>query len=86
MIPVVVAETGWPCFGSQPAEVDANQVYAEMFLRGLIRHLNSGMGTPLRKEGALEVYVYELFDSHGTKQAGSLAPPSSSYERGDSVP
>ncbi|KAL1535442.1 hypothetical protein AAHA92_28219 [Salvia divinorum] len=57
-VPVIVTETGWPT-GSE-AEDAGN--YAEMYLRGLITHLRSGSGTPLRKEGAAEAYVYELFD------------------------
>ncbi|KAG2730440.1 hypothetical protein I3760_01G292200 [Carya illinoinensis] len=60
-IPVVVAETGWPSSGDA-LEVDANSAYAEMYLRGLVAHLKSGLGTPLRKEGVAEAYIYELFD------------------------
>ncbi|GMH30568.1 hypothetical protein Nepgr_032411 [Nepenthes gracilis] len=65
-IPVVVAETGWPGFAVK-AEADANQVYAEMYLRGLIRHLRSGNGTPLRKGGVAQTYIYELFDRQGNR-------------------
>ncbi|OMO76100.1 Glycoside hydrolase, family 17 [Corchorus olitorius] len=61
-IPVIVAETGWPSGGGDAGEVEANGIYAEMYLKGLVRHLKSGMGTPLRKEGISEVYVYELMD------------------------
>ncbi|XP_057789036.1 glucan endo-1,3-beta-glucosidase 13-like [Salvia miltiorrhiza] len=61
-VPVIVTETGWP---SQPEAQDAGN-YAEMYLRGLLRHLRSGLGTPLRKEGAAEAYVYELFDQKST--------------------
>ncbi|GAB2229005.1 hypothetical protein Droror1_Dr00023139 [Drosera rotundifolia] len=64
-IPVVVAETGWPSGGG--GEIEANEVYAEMYLRGLLRHLRSGVGTPLRKEGVKEVYVYELFDKQNCR-------------------
>lgn len=63
-IPVIVTETGWPSAPGPDAgeEVDAHQVYAEMFLRGLIKHLKSGYGTPLKKDGVSEVYIFELFD------------------------
>ncbi|EXB76107.1 Glucan endo-1,3-beta-glucosidase 13 [Morus notabilis] len=61
-IPVVVAETGWPSASGDPTEADANPAYAELYLRGLVRHLRSGIGTPLRKEGVAEAYIYELFD------------------------
>ncbi|KAM7271440.1 hypothetical protein ACFE04_030654 [Oxalis oulophora] len=65
-IPVVVAETGWPSCGDD-TEMDANLVYAEMYLRGLVNHLKSGIGTPLRKEGVKEAYIYDLVDhcDHG---------------------
>ncbi|KAL8167592.1 hypothetical protein V2J09_009091 [Rumex salicifolius] len=39
-----------------------------MFLRGLIKHLNSGDGIPLRKDGALQAYVYEFFDNMATME------------------
>lgn len=57
-IPVVVTETGWP----SETEAEAAGNYAEMYLKGLVKHLRSGLGTPLRKEGVAETYVYELFD------------------------
>ncbi|XVF83859.1 hypothetical protein PTKIN_Ptkin16aG0527200 [Pterospermum kingtungense] len=64
-IPVIVAETGWPSGGGQAGEVEANGVYAEMYLKGLVKHLRSGVGTPLKREGIAEVYVYELMDHEG---------------------
>ncbi|KAI3748798.1 hypothetical protein L6452_12143 [Arctium lappa] len=64
-IPVVVAETGWPCFDPS-SEAEARGIYAEMYLQGLINHLRSGKGTPLRKEGVAEAYIYELFDANET--------------------
>ncbi|KAK6227887.1 hypothetical protein SCA6_000227 [Theobroma cacao] len=64
-IPLIVAETGWPSGGGDAGEVEANGVYAEMYLKGLVGRLKSGVGTPLRKEGLAEVYVYELMDHDG---------------------
>ncbi|XP_076903677.1 glucan endo-1,3-beta-glucosidase-like [Bidens hawaiensis] len=61
-IPVVVAETGWPCYDSSN-EIEAREGYARMYLQGLVDHVRSGEGTPLRKEGAAEIYVYEMFDT-----------------------
>ncbi|XP_054788471.1 glucan endo-1,3-beta-glucosidase [Prosopis cineraria] len=61
-IPIIVTETGWPSASSTGNEADANKVYAEIYLKGLVKHLKSGKGTPLRKEGLSEVYIYELFD------------------------
>ncbi|KAD5962075.1 hypothetical protein R6Q59_014406 [Mikania micrantha] len=64
-IPVIVAETGWPCFDSSN-EVEARDVYSKMYLQGLINHVRLGKGTPLRKEGASEIYIYEVFDTNDT--------------------
>ncbi|KAM1780223.1 hypothetical protein ACFX12_041516 [Malus domestica] len=61
-IPVIVTETGWPSYSTDPAEIDANPVYAEMYIKGLLFHLRSGKGTPLRREGVAETYIYELLD------------------------
>ncbi|KAK9913679.1 hypothetical protein M0R45_037489 [Rubus argutus] len=61
-IPLIVTETGWPSSSTDPSEVDANPVYAELYFKGLVGHLKSGRGTPLRKEGVTAVYIYELID------------------------
>ncbi|KAM5556599.1 glucan endo-1,3-beta-glucosidase 2 [Rosa sericea] len=61
-IPLIVTETGWPSSSTDPREVDANPVYAELYIKGLLGHLRSGRGTPLRKEGVPLVYIYELID------------------------
>ncbi|XP_038702708.1 glucan endo-1,3-beta-glucosidase, acidic [Tripterygium wilfordii] len=76
-IQVIVAETGWPSFGGDAVEADATTAYAEMYLKGLLRHLRSGVGTPLRKEGVAEVYIYELVDTEvkqGNRNWGILYP------------
>lgn len=71
-IPIVVTETGWPSSSAAGNEVDANLGYAEIYLRGLVKHLRSGMGTPLLKDGVREVYVYEMFDKkEGTSSSSS---------------
>lgn len=79
-IPLIVSETGWPSSGDA-SEVDANTAYAEMYLKGLVAHLKSGLGTPLRKEGVAEAYIFELFDkevrpgvSQPERQWGILYP------------
>ncbi|KDP44834.1 hypothetical protein JCGZ_01334 [Jatropha curcas] len=61
-IPIIVAETGWPSSSSDFSEVDATPAYAETYIKGLVAHLNSGLGTPLRKEGVAETYIFELAD------------------------
>ncbi|KAJ4971937.1 hypothetical protein NE237_005036 [Protea cynaroides] len=65
-IPVVVTETGWPSYGGED-EGDATEDYAHMYNTGLLKHLQSGLGTPLRREGVAEIYIYELFDEDGKK-------------------
>ncbi|KAL6123615.1 hypothetical protein ACLB2K_076136 [Fragaria x ananassa] len=61
-IPLIVTETGWPSSSTDPREVEATPVYAEIYIKGLLGHLKSGRGTPLRKEGVAQVYIYELID------------------------
>ncbi|WCJ19768.1 O-Glycosyl hydrolases family 17 protein [Euphorbia peplus] len=61
-VPVVVAETGWPSSGRGLDEVEATLALSEKYVRGLVSHLRSGLGTPLRKEGVAEAYVFELID------------------------
>ncbi|KAJ6325149.1 hypothetical protein OIU76_012267 [Salix suchowensis] len=67
-LPVIVAETGWPSTGGDPTEVDAKLEYAEMYIKGLVGHLRSGVGTPLRKEGVSQAYIFELIDKDIVKQ------------------
>ncbi|KAK2983251.1 hypothetical protein RJ640_023371 [Escallonia rubra] len=72
-IPIIVTETGWPSSASGAGNTndgEASPVFAEMYLKGLLLHLNSGLGTPLRKEGVAEAYIYQLFDN-GTEQGSN---------------
>nr|GEU60831.1 glycoside hydrolase, catalytic domain-containing protein [Tanacetum cinerariifolium]GEV04405.1 glycoside hydrolase, catalytic domain-containing protein [Tanacetum cinerariifolium]GEV08176.1 glycoside hydrolase, catalytic domain-containing protein [Tanacetum cinerariifolium]GEX08917.1 glycoside hydrolase, catalytic domain-containing protein [Tanacetum cinerariifolium] len=72
-IPLVVTETGWPSLGDgEDGELETRPLFAEIYLRGLVCHLQSGIGTPLRQEGVAETYVYEVFDTNTTfgNQAG----------------
>lgn len=76
-IPIIVTETGWPCSdggsGSNQqagATPDASELYAEMYLKGLVSHLKSGLGTPLRREGVAQTYIYQLFDEMTEKGNG----------------
>ncbi|KAL2939754.1 Glucan endo-1 3-beta-glucosidase 13 [Bienertia sinuspersici] len=74
-IPVVVTGTGWPSSpGNSPGEEsDANLVYAEMYLRGLIGHLKSGECSPLKKDAVSEAYIFELFDRE--RNQGNTSEP-----------
>ncbi|XP_027155290.1 glucan endo-1,3-beta-glucosidase GI [Coffea eugenioides] len=58
---LILSQTGWPSSSSGENE-EATPAYAQMYLKGLISHLKSGLGTPLKKDGVAEVYIYELFD------------------------
>ncbi|XP_058100135.1 glucan endo-1,3-beta-glucosidase 11-like [Magnolia sinica] len=69
-IPVIVTETGWPSDGDV-TEPEANKQCARMYSVGLIMHLMKGVGTPLRREGATETYLFELFDAKTKQGPGS---------------
>ncbi|KMT18269.1 hypothetical protein BVRB_2g024340 [Beta vulgaris subsp. vulgaris] len=74
-IPIIVTETGWPSSpGSDLKEESyANQVFAQMYLKGLVDHLKfEGGATPLKKDGVSEVYIYELFDKEITHNSSSM--------------
>lgn len=66
-IQVIVTETGWP--NEDGSEAIGN--YAEMYLKGLLMHLRSGMGTPLKKEGVAQAYIYQLFDEFDLKNSSN---------------
>ncbi|KAH7854394.1 hypothetical protein Vadar_013309 [Vaccinium darrowii] len=77
-IPVVVTETGWPSgpvAGDKKSDPDATEVFAEVYVNGLIEHLKSGLGTPLRKEGVAQTYIYELFDTDEKVENGTAPQP-----------
>ncbi|KAF8044763.1 hypothetical protein N665_6959s0001 [Sinapis alba] len=68
-LPVVVAETGWPRWSSVSSEIDdATPKCSETFLNALVDHLPSGKGTPLRKEGVSEVFIFELCNKESKQQ------------------
>ncbi|GLJ21552.1 hypothetical protein SUGI_0399470 [Cryptomeria japonica] len=64
-MPIVVGEIGWPTDGDK----NANSEYAQRFNQGLLKHLMSGQGTPMRR-GNIEAYLFSLFD----EDAKSIAP------------
>ncbi|XP_013651000.2 glucan endo-1,3-beta-glucosidase 12-like [Brassica napus] len=71
-LPVVVAETGWPSWSSNSSEVYATPKCSQRFLNALVDHLRGGKGTPLRKEGVSEVYIFELCDKQQSKRTWGL--------------
>ncbi|OMO95895.1 Glycoside hydrolase, family 17 [Corchorus capsularis] len=71
-IPLIVAATGWPNGGNQKWELEAKLDYAQIYVNGLVKHLKSGVGTPLREEGVAEVYVEWMDFSIGKPGWGTI--------------
>ncbi|XP_031280681.1 glucan endo-1,3-beta-glucosidase [Pistacia vera] len=60
-IEIVIAETGWPSRGdSSQIGVDARS--AAEYNRNLMRHVTSGVGTPLMPNRTFETYIFALFN------------------------
>ncbi|KAG0503240.1 hypothetical protein HPP92_003312 [Vanilla planifolia] len=56
---IIVGKVGWPTNGA----INASSEAARCFLQGLIEHLDSKIGTPLRpKRPPLETYIFSLLD------------------------
>ncbi|KAL2333013.1 hypothetical protein Fmac_014226 [Flemingia macrophylla] len=56
---IVVAKIGWPTDGA----ANASSNLAETFMKGLMSHLHSNLGTPLRPhKSPLETYILSLLD------------------------
>eukprot|EP01018_Ginkgo_biloba_P026845 Gb_21213 [translate_table: standard] len=64
-LPIFVGEVGWPTDGDK----NANLNYAQRFNQGLMKHVLSGQGTPMRT-GNVEIYLFSLID----EDAKSVAP------------
>ncbi|KAL8168173.1 hypothetical protein V2J09_009675 [Rumex salicifolius] len=62
---IIVGEVGWPTDGDK----SANNANAKRFNQGLIKHVLSGAGTPLR-QGLINVYLFSLIDENSK----SIAP------------
>ncbi|KAL5988529.1 hypothetical protein ACLOJK_036294 [Asimina triloba] len=61
-VDVVIAETGWPSAGDAGAQLGADGQKAATYNRNLIRHVNSGRGTPLMPNRRFETYIFALFN------------------------
>ncbi|XP_058070994.1 glucan endo-1,3-beta-glucosidase 8-like [Magnolia sinica] len=64
-VPIIIGEVGWPTDGDK----NANTKNAKRFNQGLIRHVLSDEGTPMRR-GKINVYLFGLIDEN----AKSIAP------------
>ncbi|KAF8380006.1 hypothetical protein HHK36_027475 [Tetracentron sinense] len=62
-VDIVIAETGWPSIGdSAQIGVDANN--AAQYNGNLMRHVTSGLGTPLMPNRTFEAYIFSLFNEN----------------------
>uniref|UniRef100_A0A0A9DGD8 X8 domain-containing protein n=1 Tax=Arundo donax TaxID=35708 RepID=A0A0A9DGD8_ARUDO len=62
-VDIVVAETGWPSAG-EDWEVGVSVDLARDYNKNTIRHLGSGVGTPLMPNRTFEVSIFSLFDEN----------------------
>ena len=62
-IEIVVAETGWPTAGD-PAQIGVDPMSASEYNGNLIRHVTSGVGTPLMPNRTFDTYIFALFDEN----------------------
>ncbi|XP_031495562.1 glucan endo-1,3-beta-glucosidase 7 [Nymphaea colorata] len=60
-VDIVVAETGWPYQGGA-TEVGPSVENAKAYNGGLVAHLRSMSGTPLRPGKPVDTYIFALFD------------------------
>ncbi|PKA62542.1 Glucan endo-1,3-beta-glucosidase 6 [Apostasia shenzhenica] len=56
-MPIIIGEIGWPSDG----DMNANVQYAQKFNQGLVNHISSGVGTPMRP-GPIDAYLFSLID------------------------
>ncbi|XP_044506739.1 glucan endo-1,3-beta-glucosidase-like [Mangifera indica] len=62
-VDIVVGETGWPSAGD-PNQPDSNLQNALLYNGNLVKHVNSGKGTPLMPNRIFEVYIFALFNEN----------------------
>ncbi|KAK1415560.1 hypothetical protein QVD17_31343 [Tagetes erecta] len=62
-VEIIVAETGWPS-GGDPQNTHANPANAAAYNGGLLKKVNSGVGTPLMPGRKFETYIFSLFNEN----------------------
>lgn len=62
-VDIVVGETGWPSAGD-PNQPDSNLQNALSFNGNLVKHVNTGKGTPLMPNRTFETYIFALFNEN----------------------
>ncbi|KAL6972129.1 hypothetical protein U1Q18_031816 [Sarracenia purpurea var. burkii] len=60
-VEIVIAETGWPSKGD-PEQVGVDVESASEFNGKLLRHVTSGVGTPLMPNRTFETFIFALFN------------------------
>lgn len=62
-VDLVVAETGWPSAGD-PNQPGISLENALSFNGNLVKHVNSGKGTPMMPNRTFETYIFSLFNEN----------------------
>ncbi|MED6125371.1 hypothetical protein PIB30_067962 [Stylosanthes scabra] len=62
-VEIVIGETGWPTKGD-PDQIGVDPMSASEYNGNLIRHVTSGVGTPLMPNRTFETYIFALFDEN----------------------
>ncbi|KAK7410293.1 hypothetical protein VNO78_00971 [Psophocarpus tetragonolobus] len=62
-VEIVIAETGWSSVG-HPAQFSVDPKTASEYNGNLIRHVTSGVGTPLMPNRTFDTYIFALFDEN----------------------
>lgn len=62
-VDIVVAETGWPSAGD-PGQAGVSLENAISYNANLVKHVNSGLGTPLMPNRTFETYIFSLFNEN----------------------
>lgn len=60
-VDIVVAETGWPSAGD-PNQPGVSMENAIWYNANLVKHVNSGLGTPLMPNRTFDTYIFSLFN------------------------
>nr|TKW23838.1 hypothetical protein SEVIR_3G013300v2 [Setaria viridis] len=82
-VDIAVSETGWPSAG-EDWEVGVGKDLAREYNRNAIRHLGSGVGTPLMPNRTFEVSIFSLFDEN--LKPGPVSQRNFGLFRGDMTP
>jgi hypothetical protein len=62
-ISLAVTETGWPSAGD-PDEAGANVQNAQLFNANLVKHIESGVGTPARPGVTVDTCIFALYNEN----------------------